>query len=275
MEFTSIVGSQHTIEPIGYMQLRKKLRSDVKIVVRSIREQFLIHSIASDFKSHILFIPDPIRIESSKSYTMSMIYHFTPMDPNTYKNVHDLLEELIKFKNYMYINGYFAAGFSILHNPGVRAYALVDFSQFGTIDSNFVMFPKIPLKYTILEAETQFGLLGRDIVTESFKNKHLEAKSPQPLSTPPPPIPELILETVELETSPPPPPIPELSIQTYILDTVELETSPPPSPPIISLPRTISESLFEIQIDGIKKEIELTELKQWDKIDSFISHVNS
>lgn len=179
MEFTSIVGSQHTIEPIGYHQLRKKLRSDVKLVVRSIKEQFQIHSLASDFESTTIVIPKPLRIESSKSYIMDMVYHFSPLDPSTYKNVPELFDELIRFKNYMYIRGYFAAGFTILHHPDARIYVLVDFSQFGTIDSNFVMFPKIPQKYTILEAETQFGLIGRDIVTQSFKNKHMQAKSPR------------------------------------------------------------------------------------------------
>jgi hypothetical protein len=179
MEFNSIVGSQHTIEPIGYRQLRKKLRSDVKLVVRSIKEQFLIHSLASDFKSTCIVIPSPLRIESSKSYIMDMVYHFIPLNPSDYKNIPELFEELIRFKNYMYVRGYFAARFSILHHPGARKFVLVDFSQFGTIDSNFVMFPKNPQKFTILEAETQFGLIGIDIVTQSFKNKHILAKSPQ------------------------------------------------------------------------------------------------
>lgn len=179
MEFVSIVGSQHTIEPIGYHQVRKKRRRDVKCVVRSIQEQFLIHSIASDFRSHCLYIPTPIRIESSQSYVMDMIYHFTPISPDHYKDFPQLFEELINFKNYMYTKGYFAAGFTILHHPESPQFVLVDFSQFGTIDSYFVMFPKIPLKYTILEAETQYGLIGRDIVTHSFKKKHIIAKSPR------------------------------------------------------------------------------------------------
>ena len=179
MEFVSIIGSQHTIEQIGYHQLRKKRRRDVKYVVRSIQEQFLIHSIASDFQSHCLFIPTPIRIESSQSYVMDMIYHFTPMSPDNYKDFPQLFEELINFKNYMYVRGYFAAGFTVLRHPQSSIFVIVDFSQFGTIDSYFVMFPKINIKYTILEAETQYGLVGRDIVTHSFKKKHIIAKSPR------------------------------------------------------------------------------------------------
>lgn len=178
MEFNSIVGSQHTIEPIGYNQLRKKRRRDITYVVRSIQEQFMIHSLASDFQSPRIFIPCPLRIESSQSYVMDMVYNMSPLDPKEYKNHHELFEELIRFKNYMYIRGYFAAGFTILHRPNCNIFVLVDFSQFGTIDSNFVMFPKITYKYTILEAESQFGLIGRDIITESFKKKHEEAKSP-------------------------------------------------------------------------------------------------
>lgn len=179
MEFVSIVGSQHTIEPIGYHQVRKKRRRDIKYVVRSIQEQFLIHSIASDFRSPCLHIPTPLRIESSQSYIMDMIYHYTPMSPDKYKDFPQLFDELINFKNYMYTKGYFAAGFTILHHPESPMFVLVDFSQFGTIDSYFVMFPKIPLKYTIMEAETQYGLIGCDVVTQSFKKKHMLAKSPR------------------------------------------------------------------------------------------------
>lgn len=180
MEFVSIVGSQHTIEPIGYHQVRKKRRRDVKYVVRSIQEQFLIHSIASDFRSHCLYIPTPLRIESPQSYIMDMVYHFVPLAPEHYKEFPELFNELIQFKNYMYTKGYFAAGFTILRHPQSSIFFIVDFSQFGTIDSYFVMFPKIPVKYTILEAETQYGLIGRDIVTQSFKKKHERvAKSPR------------------------------------------------------------------------------------------------
>lgn len=229
MEFTSIVGSQHTIEPIGYHQLRKKLRSDVKLVVRSIKEQFLIHSLASDFQSTRIVIPSPLRIESATSYIMDMIYHFVPLNPSTYVNFPELFDELIRFKNYMYIRGYFAAGFTILHHPEVSMFVLVDFSQFGTIDSNFVMFPKIKQKYTILEAETQFGLAGRDIVTQSFKNKHIQAKSPRI-------VPEI--HTCVLD-------FPELSLTDLLVEEDNDET------------------LFEAQNNT------------WDKIDSFITHVNS
>lgn len=179
MEFLSIVGSQHTIEPIGYHQVRKKRRTDVTYVVRSIKEQFQIHSLAHDFRSHCLYIPTPLRVESSQSYVMDMIYHFVPLAPEKYKEFPHLFEELINFKNYMYVRGYFAAGFTILRHPHSPIFVLVDFSQFGTIDSHFVMFPKIPAKYTVLEAEAHYGLIGRDIVTQSFKKKHILAKSPR------------------------------------------------------------------------------------------------
>ena len=222
MEFNSIVGNQHTIEPIGYNQVRKKLRSDVKLVVRSIREQFLIHSLASDFQSKSIIIPSPLRIESSKSYVMDMVYNLSPMNPSDYTLLPELFEELIKFKNYMYVRGYFAAGFTILHHPEVSIYALVDFSQFGTIDYNFVMFPKIPTKYTILEAETQFGLIGSDIVTQSFKNKHSQAKSPLIY----PEIHTIILDLPEL--------LLELCNENIMVDE-----------DTISIQRAFSETLFE------------------------------
>ena len=246
MEFTSIVGTQHTIEPIGYNQLRKKLRSDVKLYVRSIKEQYLIHSLASDFKSTCLVIPSPLRIESPKSYIMDMIYNFEPLSPSNYKNIPELFEELIQFKNFMYIRGYFAAGFTILHHPSSQMYVLVDFSLFGTIDSNFVMFPKIQYKYTILEAETQFGLIGRDIVTQSFKNKHIHAKSPSI-------VPEI--HTCLLD-------FPELSL----IDTT------------ISVSHNSSETLFELQntnVNTYASTITSEGVVQWDKIDSFLTHVNS
>jgi hypothetical protein len=244
MEFTSIVGNQHTIEPIGYHQLRKKLRSDVKIVVRSIREQFLIHSLASDFQSTHIFIPSPLRIESSKSYIMDMVYNFGPMHPSDYKNIPELFEELIRFKNYMYVRGYFAAGFSLLHRPGLSIFVLVDFSQFGTIDFNFVMFPKIPIKYTILEAETQFGLIGRDIVTQSFKNKHTQSKSPRI-------IPEILTCVFDF---------PELELNAYTENALMDEET-------ISIRRGISEILFESLGANEYKETE----PQLEKIDSLLT----
>jgi hypothetical protein len=238
MEFTSIVGSQHTIEPIGYNQVRKKLRTDVRLVVRSIREQFLIHSLACDFQSPIILIPNPIRIETSKSYIMDMIYHFAPLNPCEYTNDPELFEELIKFKNYMYIRGYFAAGFSILHHPSARTYVLVDFSQFGSIDSNFVMFPKIPLKYTILEAESAYGLIGRDIVTQSFKNKHAQAKSPR--------------ITPEIQ-------------HVCILDFPELKLDTIDSEPSLTANMIIADN----------SSVDIMDDANWDKIESFLTHVHS
>lgn len=233
MEFVSIVGSQHTIEPIGYHQVRKKRRRDIKYVVRSIQEQFLIHSIASDFRSQCLHIPTPLRIESSQSYVMDMIYHFAPMSPDHYKDFPQLFEELINFKNYMYTKGYFAAGFTILRHPQSPMFVLVDFSQFGTIDSYFVMFPKIPLKYTIMEAETQYGLIGRDIVTQSFKKKHILAKSPR--------------------------------IAPYI-ETCTLDLPPLDTNTIIAV-RTDSEEFDAAQSLGLNEE----EQTAWDKIDSYLT----
>jgi hypothetical protein len=227
--------------------------------VRSIKEQFIIHSLASDFQSTTIIIPSPLRIESSKSYIMDMIYAFVPLDPNTYKNIPELFEELIRFKNYMYIRGYFAAGFTILHHPAASIYVLVDFSQFGTIDSNFVMFPKMPQKYTILEAETHFGLIGRDIVTQSFKNKHIQAKSPRivpEIHTCVLDFPELSLETAAHAVA---------NIMVDVDDGGDNDTT-------ITLQRNFSESMFETQ--GVASTI--TENKtQWDKIDSFISPVHS
>lgn len=183
MEFTSVVGSQHILEPIGYNIVRKRKRRDVCWVVRSIQEQYMIHSLAADFSSQTLYIPKPILIESSNSYTMEFLYLCKRMDPSQFSSDPTLFDELIRFKNYMYVRGYFAAGFSILKHPERPVYILVDFSQFGSIDQFFVMFPKIPKKYTILEAEHQFGLVGRDIVTESFKKKHVLATS-SPLVVP-------------------------------------------------------------------------------------------
>jgi hypothetical protein len=207
MEFTSVLGSQHSIEPIGYHQVRKRRRRDVHWVVRSINEQFMIHTLAADFQSPKLYIPKPINIESRESYTMEMLYFCKRMNPSDYATDPELFEELIRFKNYMYIRGYFAAGFSVLAHPELKIYMIVDFSQFGTIDQYFVMFPKIPHKYTILEAEQQFGLIGRDIVTESFKKKHTIAKSPLVVPMIHTSIPELSLI---------PPPIP--AINSIIMD---------------------------------------------------------
>jgi hypothetical protein len=256
MEFTSFVGSQHTIEPIGYDQVRKKIRTDVPIVVRSIREQFLIHSFASDFQSPHIIIPSPIRIESPKSYVMDMVYNFLPLDMCRYKDFPELFEELIRFKNYMYIRGYFAAGFTILHHPEQpHVYILVDFSQFGTIDSNFVMFPKIKIKYTILEAETSFGLIGRDIVTQSFKHKHTQAKSPQIVPMHAPEIQLCILD------------FPELNLDVVMDDHDDMDDEADK----ITMQRT--ESMFEIK--ELKENVNEEEAITWNKIDAFLTHVYS
>jgi hypothetical protein len=245
MEFKSIVGSQHILEPIGYNQVRKKRRYDVRYVVRSIQEQFLIHSLASDFRGTCLFVPKPIRLEPP-AYIMDMLYSFEILQPHKYKDTPQLFEDLIHFKNYMYIRGYFAAGFTILQHTAIPVFAIVDFSQFGTIDSNFVMFPKLSYKYTIFEAETSFGLIGHDIVTNSFKKKHELAKSPK------------IAPSVEIC----PINISELEL-TPICEQYEYELTELPTTNIITIERTFSDSVFN------------ADDKYWDKIDPLITHLNT
>lgn len=169
MEYNSIDGSNHIIQPIGYMQARKTVKPRAR--TRSAREQFDIHMIAAEFTSELIYVPKPIRLESNRSYTMEMFLRGEWILPPLFSGIPRLMDEIVRFKNFMYLRGYFAAGFSI-HRMLVDAYMLVDVSGFGQIQNNMVKFPRNPRIYTIYESELAFGLLGMIAITPPFVQKH-------------------------------------------------------------------------------------------------------
>lgn len=156
MEFVSVRTAQHIIEPIGYGIARKTVRVGAQVL--SATEQFVVQSYAAEFPSISLFIPKPIRLESTRSYTMEMIHESQKVAP-LFRIEHDrpFLFEIARFVNYMYLGGYFVTGYDIFAlSP--NTYVLVGFSRTGFIQKDCVRFPKLPYTYTLAEAQDFFGL---------------------------------------------------------------------------------------------------------------------
>jgi hypothetical protein len=153
MDFRSVQGKHHLIEPIGYCQVRKTKKVGAK--VRSTTEQFLIHEIAYEFESSILCIPKPIRLEET-SYCMEQIWGGTGLPPRAIPFFPLLVYELRRFRDFLISKNIYPAGFTILQidkeciegwsrpcaNP---LYALVDMSCFGIIQGPWVSIPKLSI----------------------------------------------------------------------------------------------------------------------------------
>jgi hypothetical protein len=150
MEFTSVLGSCHLLEPIGYNQVRKMI---VSRFVRSAVEQWEIHSLALHFESPVLYIPKLYNLESAGAYTMEQFYDGKLLNTDEYYGHAFLMSELERFKRYMISCGYWPFGFKVFHDGRHGRYILIDFSRFGTIDGGQVKFPKIKKLFTLQEAE--------------------------------------------------------------------------------------------------------------------------
>jgi hypothetical protein len=145
MEFGSISASRHTIEPIGYNELRKTTRIGTN--VRSATEQYEIHCIAQEFQSDILRIPTPYRLESHRSYVMEHVQDCTKLPSSSLSKLHELDLELLRFKQWCIDRYLFPMFFSILRSPS--HYILVDFSRFGVMDRGLIHVPGFAFKFTL------------------------------------------------------------------------------------------------------------------------------
>lgn len=157
MEFLSVEGKNHIIEPVGYNIVRKRIKRGK--MLRSAYEQYAIQGAASEFRSAHLCIIPPIRCESEFAYTMQQIYQGRIIPPVEYFTRFDLYIDLCKFKIFMLERGYMLRGFFIME-VATNFYTLLDFSRFGIVAGGRIRFPKDPKTYTLLEAEVAFGLFN-------------------------------------------------------------------------------------------------------------------
>jgi len=152
MDFRSVNGQHHLLEPIGYGQIRKTKKRGAP--VRSATEQFLIHEVAYEFKSSTLLIPKPFRIEGN-SYTMEQFWTGSVLPMNCMYVFPLLIAELRRFKEFLYTKNLYPVGFKILqiNHESIETweripfsgpiYGLVDFSRFGIIQGPYVKIPKV------------------------------------------------------------------------------------------------------------------------------------
>jgi hypothetical protein len=155
MEFLSVEGNNHIIEPIGYNMVRKRIKKGK--MLRSAGEQYEIHRVATEFRSSCLCIPPPGVYESPTAYTMMQIYECRKISPDEYFPRFDLYLDLCNFKNFMLERGFMPRDFFVME-VFPNKYTLLDFSRFGIIAGGQVRFPKDPRKYTLLDAEVAYGL---------------------------------------------------------------------------------------------------------------------
>ena len=157
MEFLSVEGKNHIIEPVGYNIVRKRIKRGK--MLRSAPEQFAIHKVASEFRSIDLCIPPPIVCESVYAYTMLQLYQGRIVPPTEYFPRFNLYSDICNFKTFMLERGFMLRDFFIME-VFPNKFALLDFSRFGIVAGGKVRFPKDPETYTLLNAEIQFGLFN-------------------------------------------------------------------------------------------------------------------
>jgi hypothetical protein len=156
MEFLSIEGSHHILQPIGYGIIEKIVKPGSP--VRSAAEQFTIQNEASMFESAVLYIPKPIRLEN-RSYTMEMFYDLSYLPISYYTEAPLLLNHLIHFIHYMLKLNYFIHSFDIYIDVRMSRYVLLDFSHTGFIMGTTVQFKNDENQYSIDEADMKYGIL--------------------------------------------------------------------------------------------------------------------
>jgi len=159
-EFIRTVGSNHVLTPIGYGIIKKT--SLINSVCRSITEQYLIHSLALDFKSDILRVPKLFDLLDNYNYTMEHIYEGLILPRHTWSSHLDLMGVLKDFENYMIHLGYFPCCYTICKLNGLSEYILLDFSLFGSIQCDRVYFKHLSsnVKDTLSleESRTFYGI---------------------------------------------------------------------------------------------------------------------
>ncbi len=156
MEFyNSIDTATHVLQPLAYNRIKKTRKLGAP--VHSAREQYEIHTIAREYRSHLLVIPKPHYVED-RGYVMDILYTLSSYVPHhKYCEFPELVAELVDFMNYMFQNGYWIHGFSIFQTID-RRFALLDFSAFGHCNGNRVKFPKDPRVYSLDEAHMFYGV---------------------------------------------------------------------------------------------------------------------
>jgi hypothetical protein len=152
--YVASYGRNHIIEPIGYHTVRKVLRRGA--IARSMTEQYAIHTLAYQFQSSVIHIPKPDCLESPVSYTMEEVYAHMLLPTDMYPKIPELFVALLEFQQYMVGQGYWAYGYNVLVSMG--KFYIVDFSQFGSIDGNYVRFPKNKTIHRLSDLQTYFDL---------------------------------------------------------------------------------------------------------------------
>jgi len=157
-QFRNIYGSHHIIYPHDGGQVIKRI---VRRGMRSAREQYEIHKIATDFKHPILRIPSISSMIDDKSYSMEQIYAYQKIHPILMCMNTVLKDGMVDYYNYMIKCGYFPYGHTILFT-GLHI-VIIDFSQYGTIQGERVYFKHIHDYVNLSDAQIQFGV-------ESYNN---------------------------------------------------------------------------------------------------------
>ena len=153
-QYNTILGTNHTIDGIGYNQIIKTILPGKKI--RSAQEQYTIQMLAYEFTSRTIFIPKPLNVIDNRSYTMDEFRQGEYVNPDKYFHSEELFEELLRFYDYMKDVGYWPFRYTIYKYPNEQ-YVLCGFSQFGTIQGNRVKFPKNPHIFSLEEVEKKFS----------------------------------------------------------------------------------------------------------------------
>ena len=148
-------GSKAVLWPLGYGRIEKVVRCGCS--VHSARTQFLIHSVAADFHSDLMFIP---RVYScgAQSYVMDHVPLIARLRPEDYKANEDFFKELVRFYLYMFHHGYYPYGFTIGILEDGR-YLLFDFSLFGHVQGRLVKFKFSRTPLDIELVEKMYGIL--------------------------------------------------------------------------------------------------------------------
>jgi hypothetical protein len=151
----------HLIEPLGYGILRKTVNRGAP--VHSASEQYRIHTVASLFESQWITIVDPLRLESSRSYTLSELVDCTILTEDqiwAYMKIYPLLkEEWTRFVLFIIGEGYFPRGMKLLRCTTGTPFRILDVSLFGHVQGDFVRFPDKPWTYSIIQSELLYGIV--------------------------------------------------------------------------------------------------------------------
>ena len=157
-------GSKAVLSPLGYGRIEKVVLRGCG--VHSAHTQFLIHSVAADFYSELLFIPRVYSC-STQSYAMDHVPLIARLRPEDYKATEDFFKELVRFYLYMFHHGYYPYGFTIgiLENG---KYLLFDFSLFGHVQGRLVKFKFSRTPLDVELAEKLYGIMYFIDLYESY-----------------------------------------------------------------------------------------------------------